>query len=500
MMAAVLSALLAIAALTTRPLPEGTQLHIRLTTTVGSYASKPGSPVSAVLIAPVTMDGETVLPSGSTLSGRVKAVTRVGFGVRHETAGLDLEFNQLTPLDGDAVPVSAQVAEVDNSRERVTRDGRIQGVRSTGSICYRVSGYIRTLLLWEVHAELATWAIRSLIAQVPEPEIYYPAGVELTLALTQPLSLNVPLDVPLNSWQQAAGQLTGDEREELTRDVAAMPYRTQAPASGRSSDLTNLLFIGTQDQIAAAFAAAGWTQADPASMRGRINWLRAVAELRGDGVAPMSLLLLNGADPDMSWQKGLNDVSKRHHIRMWKEDTTWHGRDMWVGAATRDIDFAYLRRGGKLSHKIDEDVDRERDKVAYDLAFTSCGNVLDWTERTDFPRSASNATGDPIVTDGRMVVIELNDCQAPRLSTETIDRTPVPEHGDKLQRFARREVLSARNELLRQNPYWRTYEGSRWLVEWIRRRRRETSGPELASKSPSSGFFQSVRLAAARMQ
>src|SRR5580658_4459885 len=135
MMAAALSVLLAIAALTIHPLPEGTQLHVRLTTTVGSYASKPGSPVSAVLIAPVMRGVETVLPAGSTLSGRVKAVTRVGFGVRHETAGLDLEFNQVTPLDADAVPVSAQVAAVDNSRERVARDGSIQGVRSTGSLC-----------------------------------------------------------------------------------------------------------------------------------------------------------------------------------------------------------------------------------------------------------------------------------------------------------------------------------------------------------------------------
>jgi hypothetical protein len=495
--AAVLGVLLAIAALTIRPLPRGTQLHVRLNTTVGSYASTPGSPVSAVLIAPVALDGETVLQAGSSLSGRVKAVTRVGFGVRHETAGLELEFNQLTPLDGEAVPISAQVAEVDNSRERVTRDGSIQGVRSTGSISYRVSGYIRTLLQWEIHAALAEWAIRSLIAQVPEPEIYYPAGVELTLTLTQPLSL----DAPLNAGQPAASQLTDDQREELTRDVRAMPYRTQAPSSGRSSDLTNLLFIGSHDQIVTAFAAAGWTQADPASMRGRIHWLRAVAELRGDVVAPMSLLLLNGAEPDMSWQKGLNDVSKRHHIRMWKEDATWHGREMWVGAATRDVDFAYLRPGSRLSHKIEEDVDQERDKVAYDLAFTSCGVPLDWTDRADFPRFGRNATGDPIVTDGRMAVVELNDCDSPRLSTETVDSTPVPEHGDKLQRFARREVLSARNELLRQNLYWRTYEGSRWIVEWIRRRnQRQTSGQELSRISPASGFFQSVRLAAARMQ
>jgi hypothetical protein len=359
-----------------------------------------------------------------------------------------------------------------------------------------VSGYIRTALQWEVHAQLADWVIRSFIMELPEPEIYYPAGVELTLVLTQPLSLDAPF-----KGEQPASQLTDEQREELTRDVRAMPYRTQAPKYGRLSDLTNVTIIGSQDQISAAFAAAGWTQAGKASFRRRINWIRAVGELRGDVAAPMSRLLLNGAEADTSWEKGLNDVSKRHHLRIWKQDSTWLGQQIWVGAATRDIDFAYLRRGSKLSHKIAEDVDQERDKVAYDLAFTSCGKLLDWTERPDFPRLARNATGDPMVTDGRMVVVKLNDCDAPRLSTETVDSAPLPEHGDKWQRFARREVLSARNGLLRTNPYWRAYEGSRLIVEWIRRRRQATIGPELSTTShPSSGFFQSLRMAAARMQ
>jgi LssY C-terminus len=483
-MATLLSVLLSIAALTIRPVPEATLLHVRLTTAVGSYASNAGSPVSAVLIAPVTVDGETVLQAGSTLSGRVRAVTRVGLGVRHETAGLDLEFDQITPPDGDPISVSAQVADVDNGRERVTRDGRIQGVRSTGSMCYRVSGYIRTMLQWEVHAELAEWAIRSLIMELPEPEIYYPAGVELTLKLTQPLLL----DGPPSSEKQSARKASDSDRDELARIVAAIPYRTRDPISERSSDPTNVLLIGTRDQIVAAFAAAGWTQADRVSLRDRIHWIRAVAELRGDHAASMSLLLLDGAEPDMSWQKGLNDVSKRHHIRIWKVAGTWHGSEMWVGAATHDVDFAYLRPGKALSHRIEQDIDQERDKVAYDLAFTSCGGVLDWTDREDFPRFARNATGDPIITDGRMVALELNDCRAPRVSTESVDTRLLAEHGDKLQRFARREILSARNDLLRTNPYWRTFEATRWLVEYIRQRRRRTLDPELLSVSPVAGL------------
>jgi hypothetical protein len=76
------------------------------------------------------------------------------------------------------------------------------------------------------------------------------------------------------------------------------------------------------------------------------------------------------------------------------------------------------------------------------------------------------------------------------MSTETVDSTLLPEHGDKLQRFARREILSARNELLRTNPYWRTYESSRWLVEYIRRRRRQAADQELLTNSRSSSLPQ----------
>jgi hypothetical protein len=479
MTTALVGLLFSMTSVTNRVAPAGTQLHIRLTSSVGSYASKVGSPVSAVLIAPVTLDGETGFPAGSTVSGFVKKVTRVGFGLVHETAGLDLQFNRLTSPDGEKIPISARVSEVDNGRERVNRKGRIEGVRSTGSMCYRVSGYIRTMLMWEIHADLAVWAIRSLLMQVPEPEIYYPAGVELTLASTAPLFLHKPLDA-----QQDQQQLTSNERDELEHLIATMTVRTQAPGSGRSSDFTNLLFVGSHDQIVSAFTAAGWTPPDPKTMRERINWIRAVAERRGDDVAPMSPLLLNGFEPDMGWQKGLNDVSKRHHIRIWKQAETWRGQEVWLGAATHDIDFGYLRPGGRLTtHKIDENVDQERDKVGYDLAFTSCASSLDLVDRADVPRVANNATGDPIITDGRMLVVGLNDCTEPRLSTDSVDSAPLPAHGDKLQRFARREILSARNELLRTNPYWRTYEASRWIFDSIRQHRRSNRDALLLSKA-----------------
>jgi hypothetical protein len=478
-----------------RQAPAGTEVHIRLTTTLGSYASRAGARVSAVLIAPVMVGDDTILPAGSVVSGNVKRAASVGLGIRHETAALDLEFNRVALPGGDPVALRARVSEVDNARERVTRDGRIHGVRATDSGSYRVSGYVRDLLFrCELHARIAELIVRAAVINLPEPEIYLPAGAELTLALTAPLFLRSSGEDPGSRASPAIG------REDLRRLAASMPGRAYATAPERPADLTNLLLIGSRDRIAAAFAASGWSEARPLTFGRRVRWLRAIGLRRGFDSAPMSSLLVNGEPADMSLEKGLNDVSKRHHIRLWKQEGEWEGQELWIGAATRDVDFGYLRPGRAFTHRIAAEVDRERDKVAYDLAFTGCTNSLDWTGRASVPRVTENATGDAMTTDTRLALVELNDCRAPRLSTETIDMAPVPIHGGRLELFARREILSVRSDLFRNNWYYRTYEVTRWMVGVLRAHRRTSSGPRsfLSSFRHSSlpaSSFQPVAMA-----
>ena len=469
-------------------LPIGTPVHIRLTTTVGSYASKAGTPVDAVVIAPAEVDGHILVPAGSRISGEVKSVKRVGFGVIHETASLNLEFNRLMLPNGETLPLSARVEKVDNARERVTRTGEIRGVRTTSSISYRVSGYIRTLILWYVHAEVAEWLIRSLVLQVPEPEIYYPPGVELTLSLTAPLLSTASFD-PLPSL----ARFDSADRADLKDVVATLPGRTYAPASNRSSDLINVMFIGTRSQISSAFEAAGWVEAHPHTLRSGIRGIRAVIEKTGYRSAPMSSLLVHETQADMSWEKGFNDVAKRHHIRIWREPQTWNGQEIWIGAATHDVDFAYLRPGQAMTHSIAPDVDLERNKVVNDLAFTSCVDYRDSMARPDVPHLVWNATGDPMLTDTRLAIVGLNECRAPRLSTETASLDPPPAaHGGGWQRFARREVLSFRSDLLRGNIYWRTYEGVRWTVGAIRRHRQRSKFKARLSRQVTAAAGRTV--------
>ncbi len=463
-MSALIYALSVLSSFATVEISPGTQLHVRLTSTVGTYASRPGSAVQAVLIAPVNVNGSTVLPATSTLSGQVKSVRRVGLGIVHESAAIELQFDRLVLPDGSELPIFARVVQVDNGRERVNRKGLIQRVRSTDTLTYRGCGYIKTALLWHFHAQLAFWAIKTLVVQVPEAEIYFQPGVELTLASTAPLHVT-----PTPEAAGSSPPLQGSAREELDDLVASLPERTLSASTSVPSDLVNIGLVGSREQLTAAFAAAGWAKAHPVSFRSKALGFKAVAEGMGYLSAPMSPQLLNRNEADLSLQKGLNDVSKRHHIRIWRQPVDWHGEEVWAAAATRDVNFAYLRHGGRFTHKIEENIDQEREKIVYDLAFTSCVERADWIDRPGFPKSARNATGDPISTDGRLALVRLNQCTRPRLTTETSELNPVPKHGRGLQRFARREVLSMRNDLFRANPYFRTYEGIRALIYVFRK-------------------------------
>ena len=445
-----------------REIPAGTHLEIRLTTPVGTYASKVGSPVSAVLIAAVMDDRDVLLPAGSSLAGEVKAVRRVGLGIVHETSAIEIEFNRITLPDSTEYPISARVIEVDNARERVAPNGLISAERSTGSLSNRAAGYVRMAVGLNLHAQLALWAVKTLAVDVPEPEIYYPAGVDLTLALNEPLSVTAR-----KATSNMPRELTDEELAAIEEIIAGMPQRA-ANKSGHASDPINVMFIGSREQLSEAFLAAGWSRTPASTLRSHLKNIRAVLGNEGNAVAPMSTLLLDGETADMMWQKGLNDVGKRHHIRIWKRAETWNGQDIWVAAATHDVDYAFLRPGMPVTHRIAPQIDRERDKVVHDLEFESCVDLADLLERPEVRREMHNATGDRMTTDGRLALVRLLTRPAAQF-VAGFRPVELPPHGKRMERFARREILSLRNELIRDNSYWRGYEALRFAIGAARR-------------------------------
>ena len=83
------------------------------------------------------------------------------------------------------------------------------------------------------------------------------------------------------------------------------------------------------------------------------------------------------------------------------------GRDVWVGAATHDIATENGRGYTKWTHRIDPHIDRERVWIQSDLLFSGTAVAYRDVERPDAPTKASNATGDEIVTDGKITIVDL---------------------------------------------------------------------------------------------
>jgi hypothetical protein len=133
------------------------------------------------------------------------------------------------------------------------------------------------------------------------------------------------------------------------------------------------------------------------------------ATIRGTGYtsAPVSLLMIDGKPPDLIFQKSLDTFAKRHHIRIWKLPDTYEGHDIWIGAATHDIAISTEKKGTKWSHRIDPHIDREREWIETDLLYKGTATSYALVDRPHVPKKTANATGDELLTDGRVSIVEL---------------------------------------------------------------------------------------------
>ena len=152
---------------------------------------------------------------------------------------------------------------------------------------------------------------------------------------------------------------------------------------GLPGDPVNLALIGNFQQLRAAFAAAGWTEADRLGAASSWRMARAFAFNSPYPTAPFSTLYLFGRGQDIGFQKAIdNSPRKRHHARFWALDlaraeaTVWttsfwrnadrppdDARVLWVGAGTRDTGFSLTRLTFQITHATDSDTNLERDYI-----------------------------------------------------------------------------------------------------------------------------------------
>lgn len=166
---------------------------------------------------------------------------------------------------------------------------------------------------------------------------------------------------------------------------------------GLPGDPVNLVLLGTLAQLRAAFAAAGWAEADRLDLASSWRMARAFVLNSPYPTAPFSTLYLFGRGQDIGFQQAIdNSPRQRHHVRFWAmspelaEDTVgtaafWLNADrpaedahvFWIGAGTRDTGLSLTRLTLQITHATDADTNAERDFIVAELR--NAGVIADVT-------------------------------------------------------------------------------------------------------------------------
>ena len=379
--------------------PAGTQLQVRLKIKIASNTSKPDDPVETTVIAPVMVNGALAIPAGVTLRGLVTGASAATDPAVRATLALD--FRELE-MGGQRVGVHTLLTVVENARESVNDKGEIQGILANETLSSRMdSGIGKVAEKYSGFGGLLS-AAKNAVFKETEGDISYDSGVEMDLKLTAALTLTGAQP----SGPDAALQPVAD-RQALIDMVNRQPFQSRAQNPPKPSDITTLMFIGSQEQLQGAFADAGWSQASKLGEKSKFETLRAIAEDRGYSEAPVSILYLDGHPPEMVFEKLNNTFSKRDHLRIWLRPDRYQGRPAWVCAATHDTGIDFSAKDRTFIHKIDSQIDMERSKVVNDLLLTGKVQSLLLVDRPNVPQHGQNATGDGLDTDAKMAVVIL---------------------------------------------------------------------------------------------
>lgn len=275
----------------------------------------------------------------------------------------------------------------------------------------------------------------ALIGRIGDADTAEPFLIGARRDVSPPI--NGRLSIGINQAKDDAGEGTYTVRIEvyaaegggtpafvITRQVTSLPGidntlfskipRRISDKTGDPGDMVNFLILGSEAAMQRAFTTAGWVKVD-ADVKGTI--LHGVIESISKEsylTMPMSQLYLFGRPQDYGWAHAepISVVASRNHLRIWKAPFEVNGQTLWVGAATHDVGFERDQRNNGVTHKIDPDIDLERDYV--EKTFESTGLVTDVTHfLPENPmKEAKTATGGSFHSNGQVLVMKVSETGA----------------------------------------------------------------------------------------
>ena len=190
-------------------------------------------------------------------------------------------------------------------------------------------------------------------------------------------------------------------------------------SDGLLGDPVNLAVDGSARQIHEAMTACGWVLADDITVRSSWGIVLSSVLRRSYPAAPVSPLRLFGRRQCLAYQQEVEgNAAQRHHVRFWRCPDGWllpgGHRVQWLGAGTYDRAVGLSLFTLQVTHKIDADIDVERDYIVDSIRYHVPDVGVRVLENFSTGYHSRNGGGDAIRTDGDLPVLDLR-------------RVPVPE-------------------------------------------------------------------------
>lgn len=369
-------------------------LSIRLLTAVSSDRDMTGKPVRAIVIAPLMLDSHVVIAPRSILEGTIAAAGKENDG--GERHFVDLQFTSLVLADGSREKFNARVVSVDNGRESVSNTGQILGPAKASLIKSREDWAAAALGTVAPIAGAVFFAATRGESDERNRRIDYPAGTDMVVRISSEVDL-LKFAAPLA--MDSAG--TSAEMADL---IGRVPLRALAAGGRIQGDFVNVILVGSEAQVKNAFATSGWDS--PIKMGTKADFDTFIKTAKGQGYdhEPVSQQLMFGRAPDLVFQRVTDTFAKRHHVRIWKTDQQFNGQPVWVAPATHDIGVEFSTAHRSFTHRTDNNIDGEREKIVNDLTTFQTIQRFSYVLRAPAPDAAARGE---VLSDWRVAVLLL---------------------------------------------------------------------------------------------
>ncbi len=167
--------------------PQGTEVHVTLSTAVGSGTSQVGDSLTATTTAPVIVGDRIAIPAGSTIHGRVTQVVpgTKGLKISEKGGAVVLSFDKITTPSGISAPLDGSLTSMASSTGKTA--GIIGGSAAGGAILGKIlGGSTKDAALGAV---VGGGIGTGIAAGTKGKELKIPAGTELTITLDSSLSI-----------------------------------------------------------------------------------------------------------------------------------------------------------------------------------------------------------------------------------------------------------------------------------------------------------------------